>query len=267
MPTLGIIGAGMMGGALIRGVLAAGLYAPQDIVVQGRTPERSVEDAATYGVRAAQTPADVTACDVIVLAVKPDVAPKVLQLLSSQAYTGVLVSVVTGCTLATLAATVPTYTCVRAMPNTPLAVGAGFTALAAQAGVAPDVVEVVRRLFAALGEAVIVEEATLERLGALAGAGPGYVFVMLDALADAGVRIGLPRPLALRAATQTLYGAAYMQRESGLHPAALRDQVTSPGGTTIAGIAAMEREGIRTALTEAVLAAYRRNAELRQSHE
>lgn len=265
MPKIGVIGAGMMGGALIRGVLAAGLYTPQEIIVQGRTPTRSREDASRYGVRAAASLADVTQCDTAIMAVKPAVAPTILQALAAQRYMGILVSVVTGCTLAEMKAALPQATCVRAMPNTPLAVGAGFTAIAADAPA--EITTQVQEMFAAMGEAVVVDEMTLERLGALAGAGPGYAFVILDALADAGVRIGLPRPLALAAAAQTLGGAARMQQETGLHPAVLRDQVTSPGGTTIAGIAAMEHEGVRTALGEAVLAAYRRGAELRDRHE
>ena len=169
--------------------------------------------------------------------------------------------VAAGITLDTLDAAIPQANWFRAMPNTPASIGAGMTALAGD-DVHTDLGRDVQALFEAVGEVVVVSEADLDRLGALSGAGPGYMFVILDALADAGVRIGLPRHLAIKAAAQTMYGAGKMALESGNHPAVLRDQVTSPGGTTIAGIGAMEKGGLRSALQDGVVACLARSNEL-----
>ena len=187
------------------------------------------------------------------LAVKPQVLPSVLEMLKEVPYGTVMISVAAGITLDTLDAAIPQANWFRAMPNTPASIGAGMTALAGD-DVHTDLGRAVQALFEAVGD--------LDRLGALSGAGPGYMFVILDALADAGVRIGLPRHLAIKAAAQTMYGAGKMALESGNHPAVLRDQVTSPGGTTIAGIGAMEKGGLRSALQDGVVACLARSNEL-----
>ena len=176
-------------------------------------------------------------------------------------YGTIMISVAAGITLDTLDAAIPQANWFRAMPNTPASIGAGMTALAGD-DVNTDLGHAVQALFEAVGEVAVVSEADLDRLGALSGAGPGYMFVILDALADAGVRIGLPRQLAMKAAAQTMYGAGKMALESGNHPAVLRDQVTSPGGTTIAGIGAMEKGGLRSALQDGVVACLARSNEL-----
>ena len=151
---------------------------------------------------------------------------------------------------------------IRVMPNTPASVGEGMTAITAGRYADKDFIETAKEIFSALGKAAVVSERQLDEMGALSGAGPGYVFVIIDALADAGVRAGLPRKLAVEAAAQTLYGAAKMVLETGKHPAELRDGVTSPGGTTIAGIHAMEARGIRAALMDAVMAALAKSDEM-----
>lgn len=149
----------------------------------------------------------------------------------------------------------------RVMPNTPVAVGAGMTAVAAGTKGTEAITAKVAGLFTAIGEAEVVSEVILIAY-ALSGAGPGYAFVIMDALADAGVRLGLTRKLAIKAAAQTLYGAGKLAAETGSHPAVLRDMVTSPGGTTIVGIAAMEKGGLRSAIHDGVVACYERSLEL-----
>ena len=171
-------------------------------------------------------------------------------------------SVAAGVTLSTLEAAIPQAVWYRAMPNTPVVVGAGLTALTAGSKGNETVTAELSALFGAIGEAVVCSEADLERLTAISGSGPGYAFVIMDALADAGVRLGLTRKVAIKAAAYTLFGAGKMALETGNHPAVLRDQVTSPGGTTIAGIAKMEKEGLRSALQEGVVACYERSLEL-----
>ncbi|MFQ9570773.1 MAG: pyrroline-5-carboxylate reductase [Dialister invisus] len=173
-----------------------------------------------------------------------------------------VISVAAAVTAATLEAGLPEKTpVIRVMPNTPASVG-GMTAITAGRYADEDFIETAKEIFSALGKAAVVSERQLDEMGALSGAGPGYVFVIIDALADAGVRAGLPRKLAVEAAAQTLYGAAKMVLETGKHPAELRDGVTSPGGTTIAGIHAMEARGIRAALMDAVMAALAKSDEM-----
>ena len=198
----------------------------------------------------------------IILAVKPQVLPMILPLLKDIPAGTVVVSLAAGVTLETLEATAPQAVWYRVMPNTPVAVGAGMSAVAAGTKGTDTITANVAGLFKAIGEVEVVSEADLDRLSALSGAGPGYAFVIMDALADAGVRLGLPRKLAIKAAAQTLYGAGKLAVETGSHPAVLRDMVTSPGGTTIVGIAAMEKGGLRSAVHDGVVACYKRSLEL-----
>ncbi|MDU4216378.1 MAG: pyrroline-5-carboxylate reductase [Veillonella sp.] len=234
------IGVGSMGGALLRGALQHGVLKACDTHILVRREEQCKALAEELGVVGFTTLPNVNEYNTILLAVKPQVLPSVLETLKEVPYGTVMIS---------------------AMPNTPASIGAGMTALAGD-DVNTDLGRTVRALFEAVGEVAVVSEADLDRLGALSGAGPGYMFVILDALADAGVRIGLPRQLAIKAAAQTMYGAGKMALESGNHPAVLRDQVTSPGGTTIAGIGAMEKGGLRSALQDGVVACLARSNEL-----
>ena len=249
------IGVGAMGGALLRGALTQGVLQPNDVSIVVRRPEHRDELVDELGVTGFVELPDMAQFDTIILAVKPQVLPSVLSQLTSVKAGATVISVAAGVTLDTLRKALPTAVLYRAMPNTPASIGCGMTALTA------DTIHV-EALFNAVGEVAVVSEADLDRLGALSGAGPGYMFVILDALADAGVRIGLPRQLAIKAAAQTMYGAGKMALESGTHPAILRDQVTSPGGTTIAGIGAMEKGGLRSALQDGVVACLARSNEL-----
>lgn len=253
------IGVGAMGGALLRGALAQGILQASDVSIVVRRPEHRDELVDELGVTGFVELPDMAQFDTIILAVKPQVLPSVLSQLTSVKAGATVISVAAGVTLDTLHKALPTAVLYRAMPNTPASIGCGMTALTADNDADTTFVEA---LFNAVGEVAVVSEADLDRLGALSGAGPGYMFVILDALADAGVRIGLPRQLAIKAAAQTMYGAGKMALESGTHPAILRDQVTSPGGTTIAGIGAMEKGGLRSALQDGVVACLARSNEL-----
>lgn len=253
------IGVGAMGGALLRGALSQGILRRDDVSIVVRRPEHRDELVDELGVTGFVELPDMAQFDTIILAVKPQVLPSVLSQLTSVKAGATVISVAAGVTLDTLRKVLPTAVLYRAMPNTPASIGCGMTALTADNGA--DTIHV-EALFNAVGEVAVVSEADLDRLGALSGAGPGYMFVILDALADAGVRIGLPRQLAIKVAAQTMYGAGKMALESGTHPAVLRDQVTSPGGTTIAGIGAMEKGGLRSALQDGVIACLARSNEL-----
>ena len=233
------IGVGSMGGALLRGALQHGVLKARDTHILVRREEQCKDLTEELGVVGFTTLSNVNEYNTILLAVKPQVLPSVLESLKEVPYGTIMISVAAGITLDTLDAAIPQANWFRAMPNTPASIGAGMTALAGD-----DVNTDLGRAVQALFEAV------------------GYMFVILDALADAGVRIGLPRQLAIKAAAQTMYGAGKMALESGNHPAVLRDQVTSPGGTTIAGIGAMEKGGLRSALQDGVVACLARSNEL-----
>ena len=154
---------------------------------------------------------------------------------------------------------------IRTMPNTPLAVGAGMTAIAPGNGVSEEAVKTAEQIFGCCGETLRIQEKDIEAVTAVSGCGPGYVYVMIDALADAGVMAGLPREAAIKLAAQTFAGSGKMVLETGQHPAVLRDKVASPGGTTIAGIKALENGAVRGALYNAVQSVLNRSEELKGS--
>lgn len=261
MKKIMMIGCGAMGGAILSGCLSKGLWTKEEVCIKAHTEESTLEKAEQYGVSAASVK-DIGEAEFILLAVKPDMIPSVLKEINPYRPKRVI-SIAAAVTVAALEAGLPKKTpVIRVMPNTPASVGEGMTALAAGQYADGDFIETAKEIFSALGKAAVVSERQLDEMGALSGAGPGYAFVIIDALADAGVRAGLPRKLAIEAAAQTLYGAAKMVLETGKHPAALRDGVTSPGGTTIAGIHAMEARGIRAALMDAVMAALAKSDEM-----
>ena len=264
---IGFIGGGAMGEALVGGVLAAGVAAANVCVADPDPGRRKlVEDG--HGIRSVARGSELVGdADVIVIAVKPGLVPTVLADVAT-AGDAVLqplwISIAAGIGLEALAGGLPAGArIVRAMPNTPALVGAGAAAFVANAAATPEDRTVARALFESVG--VVWEapdESLIDAVTGLSGSGPAYVFVLLDALADAGVRMGLPRDAASLLATQTVLGAAQLASETGRHPGALKDQVTSPGGTTIAGLERLEAGGFRAAIHEAVAAATRRSREL-----
>lgn len=254
-----------MAGALLRGAVRRGGRAPQSLAL---TDVHSDARAALKGeLGVLDFASNTEACawaDVIVLAVKPQVLPAVLaEIAGSLPPTTLVISIAAGVTLQRLEQELGGHTkLVRAMPNTPALVGEGATALARGRGVSDSEFEEAQRLFAVTGSVVTVEERLMDAVTGLSGSGPAYAFVAIEALSDAGVRVGLPRDVATKLAAQTLLGAAKLLLETGEHPGKLKDMVTSPGGTSIAGLAALEREGLRNALIAAVEAATARSKEL-----
>lgn len=208
----------------------------------------------------------VAAAEVVFLAVKPQNIRQVAAgVHESFDASKLLVSICAGVTIESLESVFHTTRVVRVMPNTPCLVGAGASALSCATGAKDEDAALVRRLLKAVGEVVQLDEKHMDAVTGLSGSGPAFVYQVIEALADAGVSMGLHRDVAQQLATQTVLGAATMVRDTGEHPAVLKDRVTSPGGTTIAGLKALETAGLRAALMEAVAAATRRSAELGRS--
>ena len=262
---IAFIGGGAMAEAIIKGILGGCLIAASDIYVGNRTQKRCDYLKATYGVQAmTDNKAAVAEADLVIFAVKPQVAPVALTpaLLAHVKPSAWVLSLMGSVSIEQLHAYAPGLPVVRTMPNTPLAVGAGMTAICCDEAVTESMRADAAAIFSSCGEIEFVDEKAIEAITAISGCGPGYCFVIIDALADAGVRAGLPRALAIKLAAQTMAGSGKLCVESGLHPAQLRDQVTSPGGTTIAGIHALENHGVRGAFYDAVMAVLARSQEL-----
>ncbi len=262
---IAFLGAGNMASALIHGAVERASIPASHLGITDVRKEATAQLEQRFGVR--PFPSNIEAClwaDVIVLAVKPQVLNKVLDEIAAHLHDGTLVlSIVAGVTIAQIATKLGGHgRIVRAMPNTPALVGEGATAIAGGPLATADDLETCESLFRATGLVVRTDERLLDAVTGLSGSGPAYAFVAIEALSDAGVRAGLPRDVATRLAAQTLLGAAKMVLETGEHPARLKDMVTSPAGTTIAGLAALEREGLRYALHAAVEAATARSKEL-----
>lgn len=265
--SIGFVGGGQMGEALIRGILQAGLLTPGQITVLEPDGKRSAYLGQRYGVGQAAEPAALaSACRIIVLAVKPQIISRVLALYRDHITGGHLViSIAAGIPIRSLEQGLGGGTrIIRVMPNTPALVLAGASALSANERAAGSDVAVARRIFEAVGTCVEVSEPLLDAVTGLSGSGPGYVFTFIEALTDGGVLAGLPRDTAAKLALQTVYGAAKLAVESGEHPAVLRGRVTSPGGTTITGLQVMEESGFRGTVMTAVAEAAERSRELGQ---
>lgn len=259
------LGAGNMATALLRGALQSGALAKEQLAATDVRRDALDALSAELGIRSFSDNAEAVAwAQVVVLCVKPQVLTAVLGEIAGQLRPETLViSIVAGVPIARLSAGLNGHVrIVRAMPNTPALVAAGATALARGPGVNDEELARALRLFGGTGITVQVEEKLIDGVTGLSGSGPAYGFVAIEALADAGVREGLSREVALKLAAQTLLGAAKMVLDTGTHPGVLKDMVTSPGGTTIAGLAALEKAGLRAALMAAVEAAAARAREL-----
>jgi pyrroline-5-carboxylate reductase len=260
---IGFIGAGSMGGALLRGLLAAGVPAG-NLTFFDPDPQRR-QELEGLGLKAALDNAEVMQAQVVVLAVKPQVIGQALGEIQDFARPRhLLISIAAGVSLGQLEEALPEPRFIRAMPNTPLLVHAGMTGLAAGSRATPDDVRVAQELFSAVGRVVVVDETLLDAVTALSASGVGFAAVFLEALADGGVKMGLPRRLAQEMAAQTLLGTARLCLDQDLHPAAIKDRVASPGGTTIAGLQALEKGGWRGLVIEAIEAAANRARELQK---
>lgn len=260
-----MIGGGVMGEALLSRLIVSSVYAPSEILISDPSAQRREFLAQRYGVQTtAENGLAVAATELVLLAIKPQVFAAVVAQLQSVTLAPemTVLSILAGTPLAQLEAAFPTQAVIRAMPNTPAQVGAGVTAIAAGAKTQPQQLALAHRVLATVGQVVEVPESMMDAVTGLSGSGPGYVALVVEALADGGVASGLPRPIALQLAIQTVLGTAQLLQESGWHPGELKDRVTSPGGTTIAGIAQLEQQGLRSALIEAVKAATARSKEL-----
>jgi len=261
----GFIGAGRMATALAAGMIRAGT-ADADAIVAGDPVEATrARLAEETGATAVAGNAEVVArADAVVLAVKPQAIPRVLdELRPILTHNHLIVSIAAGVSLSTLEHGLGRdRRIVRVMPNTPALIGEGASGYCLGPRATEGDEAVVRSCLESVGLAVRVPETLLNAVTGLSGSGPAFVYIMIEALSDGGVRVGLPREVATALAAQTVLGAAKMVVETGLHPGALKDQVTSPGGTTIAGVHALERGNLRAALIDAVVAAAERSAQL-----
>ena len=262
---IGFIGAGNMAEAIIRGLLESRTVAPDHITASDVMPERRQFMQTTYHIKTTGDNAElVTGSDILVLAVKPQVVSQVLHDIGPHTNdTKLVISIVAGLTVAAMATVLgPGTRIVRTVPNTPVFVGEGMVALASDGPARDEDYVVTTAIFSPVARIVSIEEKLMDAALGVSGSGPAYGFLMIEALSDGGVKMGLPRQIALELAAQTLLGAAKMCLESGRHPGQLKDMVTSPGGTTIAALHKMEAAGVRSALIDAVEAATRRSKEL-----
>ncbi len=259
---LGTIGGGVMGEAILSRLITQGIYQSSELVVSEPTPQRREFLQQQYGVQVTNNNDIAAQAPVLLLAVKPQIFGRVVEKLTPIDSPQLVISILAGVSIAKLEQAFPDRSIVRAMPNTPATVGAGMTAIAAGERVSTQDLDLATKIFQAVGEVVTVPESLMDAVTGLSGSGPAYIAIAIEALADGGVAAGLPRAIADKLALQTVIGTAQLLNQSDLHPAQLKDRVTSPGGTTIAGVTKLEQAGFRSALIEAVIAAARRSQEL-----
>jgi pyrroline-5-carboxylate reductase len=263
--TIAFLGAGNMAEALIKGLLRAHVAIPSEIICADKRTERGPELTHKYGVRFTKDNlAAAREASIVVLSVKPQAMNKLLEEIKPALdQTKLVISIAAGVPIEAIERKVGHgVRIIRTMPNTPALVGAGATALAPGEHATEADLTQARALFEAVGLAVVVEEPLLDAVTGLSGSGPAYIFLIIEALADGGVKAGLARDQAQELAAQTVLGSAKLLIETGEHPGRLKDQVTSPGGTAIAGLHTLEAGGLRTTLMDAVEAATNRSREL-----
>jgi pyrroline-5-carboxylate reductase len=256
---LGIVGAGSMGRALLRGILLSGT-APAQVWAITKSTESAGAVASEFGIATGtESTAFAAGSDAVLLAVKPIQLEGAGRALNDAGLRGaaLVISVAAGTSTKSLEQRFGgSQPIVRAMPNTPAFVGVGMTAIAAGAYATPEHLALARELFTAVGRCVVLEERHMNAVTAISGSGPAYIYLIIEALADAGVRVGLPRQVALELVTQTVLGAATMVQQSDRNPAALKDDVTTPAGCTIGALLVLEDGKLRAVLARAVEEAY-----------
>ena len=266
--TIGFLGAGKMGTALASGFIRAGLVTAQQIIASDPVEAASSSFAKEVGAKTTAFNLDVLKfANVLLLAVKPDQVSGVLaEIRDHFTEKHLLISICAGVPLAKLEAGLGGGArVIRVMPNTPALVGASATAFALGKSATPEDGELALKLFSSVGVAFRVKESLLDAVTGLSGSGPAYVYLMIEGLSDGGVAAGLPRDVATKLAAQTVLGGAKMVLETGQHPGALKDMVTSPGGTTIEGLHELEKGKVRAALMNAVRAATEKSRKLGQA--
>lgn len=262
--TIAFIGPGVMAEAMIAGLLRQKLADPKNIIASGPREERGEELHKIYGIKVTTDNASaVHEADVVVLSVKPQRLSEVMKGFKGIRSDALVLSIIAGATIKKISAGLKHKAIVRSMPNTPGQIGEGITVWAASKDVTGEQQKMARSILSAMGEEVFVEdESYLDMATALSGSGPAYVFLFTEALIDAGVHMGFPRRIAEQLVLQTIKGSASFYESAGRHPATLRNQVTSPGGTSAEALYYLEKAGFRTAISRAVWAAYQRSLEL-----
>ncbi|KAL3936373.1 MAG: hypothetical protein SGBAC_008301 [Bacillariaceae sp.] len=262
--SVGFVGSGMMASALMSGLVAKSIVSGPEAITCSDVWQPSLDKANEKGFNATKSNADVIEAskDAVIIAVKPFVVADVCQDIAKVNSDAVIISIAAGVTLEFLQSKLPGRRVVRVMPNTPCLVGEAASGFALGTGCTDKDRKVVETIFGSVGVAKEIKEVLLNAVTGLSGSGPAYVYQFIEALADGGVRSGLPRAAALELAAQTVKGAAEMVLVTGTHPGQLKDNVTSPGGTTIAGVEALERGGLRAATIGAVMAATKRSMQL-----
>jgi pyrroline-5-carboxylate reductase len=266
---VGFIGSGNMGEALIKGLLEATVVPADAIYASDVRTERLKELDRVYGIQVVpDNEAVVRHADVVILAVKPQILAQVLaEIAPAVTKRTLLISIAAGVSTQRLREGLgKDARLIRVMPNTPALVLEGVTAIAKAQGLEPEDLDIAGEIFSAVGRVVMLDESLMDAVTGLSGSGPAYVALVIESLADGGVKMGLDRITAMTLAMQTVLGAAKLLQETGLHPGALKDMVSSPGGTSIAGIAALEEGGIRNTFIKAVERATARSKELGRGH-
>ena len=264
MGSIGFIGAGNMAEAIIGGMIKKGLYAPSEIMIYDIRQDRLAFLSSTYGVTKASGPQQLLEeIPAIILSVKPATLSVVVNESKELLAGKLVISIAAGIPIDSIMKILGQGArVIRVMPNTPALIGEGASALAVSKACSRDDIECARSIFSAVGMCIELEEKLLNAVTALSGSGPAFCFMFIEALSDGGVRAGLPRDTALALAAATLKGAAGMVLETGKHPGVLKDMVTSPSGTTIEGVSVLESRGFRSAVSDAVYAAYKRACDL-----
>ncbi len=263
---IAVIGTGRIGMALLGGLISARIFKKENIIATARSETTLQKITATYGVPVTSNNREaVSQADIVLLCVKPQNVKEILleitpSIRPDQLILSVLAGITTKAIQHMLGSPNPV---IRAMPNIPVVVDAGATAIAAGQTVEPHHLEMAKQIFGAVGEVVVVRESQMDAVTGLSGSGPAYIYMVIEALIDGGVKVGLSRDVSTELAIQTVLGAALLMQKSGKHPAVLKDEVTTPGGTAIAAIHELEEHGLRNMLISAVETATRRSEELR----
>ena len=268
MTNIAVLGAGKIGEALLSGLLKAG-RSPAELMFTERFPTRAAELSKTYGIEHVDVASAAQRADVLVVAVKPqDIEPLLDEIAPKVPEGQLVVSLCAGLPTKLFERRLPEGTAVvRVMPNTPMLVGEAMSAISGGAHAEERHLDLVEELLGSVGQVARVPESQQDAVTALSGSGPAYFYYLVEAMIDAGILLGIPREKAADLIVQSAVGAAAMLREGGGHPVMLREAVTSPAGTTIAGLRELEKHGVRAALIDAIEAARDRSVELGKAHE
>ncbi|MBQ2762835.1 MAG: pyrroline-5-carboxylate reductase [Candidatus Methanomethylophilaceae archaeon] len=261
---IGFIGTGKMASAIIKGIVSAGLYTTDEIIASNIHADSRAKAEKELGIKVYSEPEELSSrCELIVLAVKPQQIPSVFTSGScGMGRNHTLVSIAAGITIKSLKTYVPDSKVLRVMPNICSTISAGASAISASEDCDENDLENVKKIFDSIGISFVIKEKDMDAVSAVSGSSPAFLFMIIEAMADGGVLMGLPRDMSIKLAAQTMYGAAKTVLETGTHPAILKDSVCSPGGTTIEGVKVLEDYGVRAAVISAIQASAEKSKEL-----